>query len=98
MNQAVNDACLLSDLRKATKIAKKTDRDRLRPTKTNKDGHAMKKLKHRNLVLFLFIGVVKDRPARRNNKLRPQMSCKAPVDAGASPHESWHSRQPKDRL
>ena len=73
INDAINNAYLLSDLRKPSQII----------TKTNEDGQAQKKSKYNKLSPILFINRIQHSTSKKNRQTKNKL-VKALVDTGAS--------------
>jgi predicted aspartyl protease len=72
IDEVINDACLLSDLRKPNKIS----------TKIDHDGQTIKKSKTKNLSPILFVKII--RPTGKKDRQLKTKLFKALVDTGAS--------------
>jgi predicted aspartyl protease len=72
IDEAINDAYLLSDLRKPTQIY----------TKTDEDGQTLKKSKHKKLSPILFVKI--QHSTGKKNRQTKNKLVKALVDTGAS--------------
>jgi hypothetical protein len=64
IDEAINDAYLLSDLRKPTQIE----------TKTDEDGQTLKKSKIKNLSPILFVKIQHSTPAKRIDRPSTSLS------------------------